>query len=153
MKDGIKIQGIFTIKHIRNGKVLLEEEIKNTITDAGKAQVAALVGNISSPTAFSCLGVGTGTNPSAVTDTTLQSEIVDSGLARASATMSRVTTTVTNDTLQMVKSWTASGSKAVTEVGAFNAVSSGIMLGRQVFSAVNLVPTDIFEVTYKFIFS
>ena len=78
---------------------------------------------------------------------------VDTGLARAAATVTRVTTTVTNDTLQLVKTWTATGAKAITEVGAFNSASTGIMLGRQVFSAINTANTDTLTITYKFKFA
>lgn len=126
-------------------------KIVNTITNTGKAESINLLGNVSTPAAFTYLAVGTGTTAAAATDTALQTEIVDSGLARAAATVTRVTTTVTNDTLQLVKQWTATGAKVVTEAGAFNAASTGIILGRQVFSAVSLANTDTFQLTYKFV--
>lgn len=45
--------------------------------------------------------------------------------ARASATPTQQTTTVTNDKLQLVATITAAGTRAITEVGAFDAVGSG----------------------------
>ena len=45
--------------------------------------------------------------------------------ARTSCTMSTTTTSVTNDTLQLVGTITATGTRAITEVGAFDAVGSG----------------------------
>lgn len=114
----------------RFGTVREEWSVENTITNAGKAAIAGLVGNVGSITAFSYLEVGTSTTAPAASQTALQAAIVDSGLARHSATVSRVTTTQTNDTIQFLYVWTASGSKSVEEIGIFNASSAGIMLGR-----------------------
>lgn len=149
MKDSFKLKGSFEIAVLRNGTIIEQRKVKNLITNAGMAEVANLMGNVSSPTAFTYLAVGTGATAAAATDTTLQTEITDSGLARAAATMSRVTTSVANDTVQLVKSWTVSGTKAITECGILNAASVGTLLSRQVFSAVNVVSGDTFQVTYK----
>ena len=149
MKDNLKLQGLITIE--LNGEVV--KEIKNTITNASLAEISGLVGNTGSKTAFTYLAVGTGTTAAAAGDTTLETEITDSGLERAAATVSQQTTTQTNDTLQLLKSWTATGAKAVTEVGALNASSSGTLLGHQVFSAINVVSADVLQITYKFVFA
>ena len=45
--------------------------------------------------------------------------------ARVSATPTQQTTTVTNDTLRLTGTITAAGTRAITEVGAFDAVGSG----------------------------
>ena len=124
--------------------------LANLIPTAGKAGVASRINGDGSEAAFTYLAVGTGTTAADAANTTLEAEIVDSGLARASATASRVTTDVTNDTAQLVKSWSVSGTKAVTECGALNAASTGTLLGRQVFSAINVVSGDTLQVTYKF---
>jgi hypothetical protein len=44
--------------------------------------------------------------------------------ARASATPSQVTGTVTNDTLRLAATLTAAGARAITEVGAFDAAGA-----------------------------
>lgn len=124
--------------------------IKNLVTSAGKAGIASRINGAGSEAAFTYLGVGVGTGAAAAGDTTLGTEITDSGLARAAATCTRVTTSVTNDTAQLDKTWSVTGTKAVTEVGAFNAASSGVLLGRQVFSAINVVNGDSLQVVYKF---
>jgi hypothetical protein len=80
-------------------------------------------------------------------------EITDTGLARAAATVSRVTTTETNDTLQLVYTWTATGTKTVEEVGVFNDSSTGTMLARQVTGAKAMVNIDQFTITYQIKFS
>jgi len=153
MNEGIKLRGLIKIDLIRDGKLIDTREIKNTITTAGLAEVANLCGNVASPAYFTYLALGLGTVAASSANTTLGSEILDSGLERASATVSRVTTTATNDTLQLLKEWTASGVKAVTECGAFNDATTGEMLGRQVFAAINTVSGDTVQVTYKFIFA
>lgn len=147
--DGLKITGLIEIAVIRNGKVVDKRTIKNLITTAGKGEVTNLMGGVSSPVAFTYLAVGTGATAAAAGDTTLQTEIVDSGLARAAATVTRQTTTTTNDTLRLIKSWSVTGTKAITECGILNAASAGVLLGRQVFTAVNVVNTDTFQVTYS----
>lgn len=146
-----KIIGLITIEvKDKNGVLKERREIKNIVTNAGKAVVAGLLCGDGGLAVFNYLEVGTGTTAAAATDTTLQTAITDSGLARAAATVSRVTTAVTNDTAQLVKTWSVTGTKAITEAGAFNASSAGTMLGRQVFSAVNVVSGDTFQLTYKY---
>lgn len=103
--------------------------IDNITTNAGKAAIAGLIGNTGAVTAFGYLAVGTSSTAVAATDTTLGAEITDTGLARAASTNSRTTTSVTNDTLSMTYTWTASGSKTVKEIGYFNASSGGTMGG------------------------
>lgn len=124
--------------------------LANLIPTAGKAGVASRINGDGSEAAFTYLAVGIGTTAAAAGDTALESEITDSGLERAAATCSRVTTDVTNDTAQLVKSWSVTGTKAVTEAGALNAAAEGTLLGRQVFSAINVVSGDTLQVTYKF---
>lgn len=121
----------------------------NLITTAGKGLGTALLGAVGSPAACTYLELGTGTNAAAAGDTGLQTPITDTGLARAAATVTQQTTTTANDTLQLYKIWTATGAKAVTECGIFNAASTGTMLGRQVFSAINTADTNTLAITYQ----
>jgi hypothetical protein len=123
--------------------------IKNLITSAGKAGAASRLNGSGAEAAFTYLELGVGTTAADVADTTLETAITDSGLERAAATCTRVTTTVTNDTAQLDKTWSVSGTKAVTECGIFNAASAGVLLGRQVFTAVNVVSGDSLQVIYK----
>lgn len=128
-------------------------EQNNLFVNAGKAELANLMGNVSSPVSFGYLEVGIGTTAAAAADTALESAIVDSGLARAASTNSRVTTTTTNDTLRMAKTWSVTGTKAVTEIGAFNNSSGGTMAGRSVFSAINVANGYTLIGTYDFVFA
>jgi len=102
-------------------------------------------------TAPSRIGWGTGTNAAAVTDTDLQTESAEtlSG-GRVSGTESQQTTDQTGDTYRLTGTVTATGTRAITEYGQFDANSSGAtvpngtgrLLLRGVFSAVNLVSGD-----------
>lgn len=124
--------------------------IKNLVTNAGFALIAGRINGYGTPAAVTYLATGVGTNAAAAADTTLQTEITDSGLQRAAATCTLVTTTVANDTAQLDKTFSVTGTKAVTECGALNASSSGTLLGRQVFAAINVVSGDSLQITYKF---
>lgn len=149
----IKLKGWyeFEIKDV-NGKVKDKWTVKNAVMNAGFAQLALLAG-YATAVPFTYLAVGTSSTAVAPSQTTLVAEVVDSGLARASATVSRVTTTVTNDTLQLFYSFGATGSKTIEEVGVFNASSSGTMLSRALTGTKTLANGETYEITYKLKFS
>lgn len=124
--------------------------ISNLITNAGFAGVASRINGSGSEAAFTYIAIGIGATAANVADTTLGSEITTNGGQRAAATASRVTTDVTNDTAQLVLTYTFTGSFAVTESGVFNASSAGVLLARQVFSAINVASGDSLQITWKF---
>ena len=146
--EKVGLKGQLTLIHTRDGRVLRKTTLRNLIVSAGKAEVAGLI-NEQTSGGFTYLAIGTGTTSPAAGDTTLEAEITTGGGARAAATCSRITTTVTNDTAQMVHQWTFSATFAVTESGVFDAASSGVLLARQTFSAINVVSGDKLEVTWK----
>lgn len=121
--------------------------VNNIITNAGKAQLALLAGDASA-VPFTYLAVGISSTAVSAGQTALQSEITDSGLARASATVSRTTVSVTNDTLQLVYTWTVSTAKTVEEIGIFNASSSGTMLSRVLTGTKMLAIGEQLTATY-----
>jgi len=122
--------------------------VSNLVTTAGKGAVAGLINGVVT-NFFEYIAVGTGTTAAAIGDTALEAEIVDSGLARVSSTTSRVTTDTTNDTAQLTTTFTVSGTKAVTESGVLDSASTGTLLARQVFSAINVVSGDSLTITWK----
>lgn len=146
LKHGIRLPQI----PLLFGKWSDAKVISNLITNAGFAGVASRLNGDGAQAAFTYIAVGVGTTAAAVGDTTLETEITDSGLARAAATASRITTDVTNDTAQLTKTFSVTGTKAVTESGVLNASSSGVLLARQVFSAINVVSGDSLVITWKF---
>lgn len=119
------------------------------ITAAGKAEVAGLIGDTGSPTEFTYLANGSGDTAFVKTQTALVTENTANGSGRAVATVSRTDTTDTNDTLSLVKQWTASGAITIKEAGVFNASSAGDMLARKVLSStVTLADTDTWTWTH-----
>jgi hypothetical protein len=147
-KPTVALKHNVLIEHIRDGKIIDTRSIRNLVVNAGKAQVAGLINGATSG-AFTYIAVGTGTTIPSATDTALQAEIIDSGLARASATCTRITTSVTNDTAQLVVTFNVTGTKAVTESGVFNQSTGGTMLCRQTFSAINVQSGDSLSITWK----
>lgn len=65
---------------------------------------------------------GTGTAAAATANVVTTTSTTE---ARTACTATVVTTTVTNDTLQLTGTITAAGVRAITELGAFDAVGSG----------------------------
>lgn len=127
--------------------------MENVITNTGLAAMAGLVGNTGSIAAFTYLGVGTSTTAASASQSALVAEISTLGLSRGSATVTRSTTTQTNDTLQLDKTWSALGSVTVEEIGVFNALSAGIMLARKVTGTKALANGEDLIATYKIIFT
>jgi len=144
----VSLHGTLDIVHIRGGKVIDSRHYTNMVMDVGKAKVAGLINGATSG-AFTYMAIGIGTDPEDHEETQLASEIVTGGGARASASCTRTTTTYTNDTAQWQKTWTFSGSFAVTESGVFDDPSSGIMLCRKTFAAINVVSSDQLQITWK----
>lgn len=134
-----------------------EKNGHNLITTAGKGAMSSRINGSGGVAAFTSIGQGVGTTAANVADTALEtgkdaSGSADSGvhvLATASVTASRVTTTVTNDTAQLVGTVSELATMAITESGVFNADTNGTMLCRQVFSAVNVVSGDSLQFTWK----
>lgn len=152
-KENINIKGWYDLKIIGVDGVTRDSwKVDNSVVSAGKAQLALLAGDASA-TPFTYLAVGTSSTAVSAGQTALQGEITDSGLARAAATVSRTTTSVTNDTLTLAYTWTASGTKAVEEIGSFNASSSGTMLSRALTTTKSLVSGEQLVATYNLQFS
>lgn len=146
----VTLKGIFTIKHFRLGKLLNEMVVNNTITNAGKAAVAGLMNGVGSTT-YQWVAIGSSATAAAAADTALATEITSPSLGKASATASRVTTTVTNDTDQLVHTFSSTATQSVQEVGIFDTstASSGTMISRATFAAKNLASGDTLQVTHK----
>ncbi len=134
-----------------------EKDGHNLITDAGRGVMSSRINGSGGLAAFTSIGQGTGTTAASNADTTLGTGVTAAGagdagvhaLATVSVTASRVTTTVTNDTAQLVGTVAEAATIAVTESGVFNADTAGSMLCRQVFTAVNVVNGDSLQFTWK----
>jgi hypothetical protein len=108
------------------------------------------------------IGWGTGTQTTAlVTDTglgpTTVEKLVDlstsAGTDHTVGTSTRQTTTVANDTYQIVGTRTATGSGTVTVAGLFDAASGGNLFVKGDFAGIALVSGDSIQFTFKAIFA
>jgi len=124
------------------------------IPDIGLAEMANLWAGDSTPLPMTHIAVGTGDTAFAAADTTLGTELAASGLSRVAATVTRETTSTTNDTVQMVTTFTVTGTATIKEVGIFNASSTGDLGGRTVLTTPkDVVNGSSYTVTYKTIFA
>lgn len=130
-----------------------EKRVRNLVTTAGKGLIAGRLNGSGGASAATYIAVGTGTTAAAAADTALGTETTTSGLGRAVGTASLVTTTTTNDTAQVTNTFSVTGTVAVTESGVLNASSSGTLLCRQTFSAINVASGDSLDITWKISFS
>ncbi len=124
-----------------DGKLKDSRHIHNLITTAGKNKLLAVSGNKTIPD-FNRIGIGTGTTDPAAGDTALQTEV-----ARSSA----LTPTNPSAGIYQCQNTFAAGvgTGAITEVGLFDANSSGNMLNRSEFAAVNKGAGDELTMTVQ----
>jgi hypothetical protein len=149
--EGFKARGEITfVLRDKDGRVKETRVIKNVVCDVGRALVAGLINSVTS-NLFKWLAIGIGTTPADPTDTALGSEITTLGGERALATtLTRVTTTVLNDTAEWIVVFTFTGGFAVTEAGIFDQLSlGGNILAHQIFGAINVVSGDSLQTTWK----
>jgi hypothetical protein len=154
MNDTLKMKGTYhlLIKD-KDGNKKADVIIPNIIMNAGKAQLALLAGDATA-VPFTYFALGTSNTAVAASQTALGAEVTTNGLARTVAAVSRITTTVTNDTMQLLYKWTCSGgSTVIEEVGVFNASSSGTMLSRALAVSKTMVTGDELTLTYTIQFS
>jgi hypothetical protein len=153
-KQNISVMGYYEVQHYRQGKLINTLEFKNIITNTGLAEIAALIGldTTTGHTAFDYVAWGTSATAAAATQTALLGEITTAGGARGAGTGSRITTTTTDDTFQLLKTFAFTGSLSLREIGVFNNSSAGVMLSRQTL-VIDVINGDAITVTYKIIFS
>lgn len=97
------------------------------------------------------IGWGTGATPATPADTGLQTPGAE---ARVAGTSSRVQTSTTNDTYQVVGTITCTGSaKAITEVALYDAATSGTCFLHGTFSPINVNVGDSIQFTIKCVFN
>ena len=124
-------------------------------TNAGFVELAKrATGAASDAWTYMALGTGTGPgNNDGATSTTLKAENTTSnGLQRASAAVSTVTTTVTGDTAQWVKTFTSTATVTITEAGIFNHASAGsgdMLVVGDLSPTAPMVSTDTLTLTIK----
>ncbi len=152
MEGEISMKGFFKIDHFDKAGNLIETvETPNAMMTRGMQEVCELMGTdiTSTATAFDYVAVGTGTTAATTAQTALITEVTEKGLTRTAGTGTNITTTLAYDTFQLVSSFSPTSSYAVTESGVLNAASTGEMLCRQTFSAINVTNGDTLTITWK----
>jgi len=96
----------------------------NLITNVGHAAANGRMSNQGSYNPFVNLALGTGALAAGATDMALEIEATGNGSNRVAATASQVTTSVTNDTTQLVHTWNFTTSFAITEEGIFDGTTA-----------------------------
>ena len=145
--DKIKASGlVFFVLKDENGNIKQQQE-SNLIVTTGLAFIAQsmLKTTVNTPATMTHMAVGTGTVAANTTNTALGTE--STRVALTSST--NVTTTVTNDSVQYVATFSPGTTAALTEAGVFNAASAGTMLCRTVFPVINKGALDTLTITWK----
>ena len=119
---------------VNTGKAVVTNRIKNGATGATEPSYVAW---------------GTGAGTTAASDTTLFTETG----TRTSGTSTQQTTSVTNDTYQVIGTMTAGGTLAITNAGLFDASTSGNLFVKGDFTTINLSSGDSIQFTFKTQFS
>jgi hypothetical protein len=123
-----------------DGKVKVNETVKNLVVDAGKGWIAARMTEASIPDEMSHMAVGTDNTAAAGGQTTLVAE---------DARVALSTTTISTNTVEYVATFGAgTGTAALVEAGILNAASGGTLLCRTVFSVVNKGADDTLTITW-----
>ena len=114
------------------------------LTNRGKEIIVDRIMGSGTEPKFVAWGTGAGT--AAATDTTLFTESAE---ARVTGTSSKVTTTTTNDTYQVVGTMTASAGRTITNAGLFDASTVGNLFIKTDFTGVVLATNDSITFTFK----
>jgi hypothetical protein len=117
------------------------------LTNSGHAIVTNRI--IGSGTTPNYVAWGTGAGTTSATDTTLFTEVTP----RTAGTATQVTTSITNDTVQIVGTMTASTGETITNAGVFDASTSGNLFVKGDFTGLALNTGDSIQFTFKVQFS
>ncbi len=119
------------------------------VVNAGLAIITNLLSGLGG-TVPKYVGWGTGTTPATTSDSGLETPSAES---RTDGTPTRETDTVTNDTFQVVGAIESASTQAITEVGLFDAATSGNLFLHGTFSAINVNSGDSIQFTIKTVFA
>jgi len=141
INDKLKLRGdVALVLKDKDGNVKDSREIHNLVVSTGLTFICSRMAGTSAGV-MSHMALGSGTTAAAAGQTDLVS-ILGSREALDS-------TSASSNTITYVSSFEAGeGTGAVTEAGGFNASSSGTMLCRTVFPAVNKQADDTMSVTW-----
>lgn len=116
----------------------------NVLSNAGRAIITNRLNGAGTTPQYVAWGTGAGT--AAVSDTTLFTEAAET---RVFGTVTRPTTSVTNDTFQVAGTLTAAAGKTITNAGVFDASTSGNLFVKSDFTGVALNTGDGISFTFS----
>ena len=124
-----------------DGNVKDSRHVENLVVTAGKNHIADQLSSSPGGSAMSHMAVGTGSTSPAAGDTALGTEIDRNALTSRTDSTNVVT---------YVGDWAAGDAtnSAIAEAGIFNASSSGTMLARATFTAINKGASDTLKITW-----
>jgi len=151
-----KVKGYVVLRVYRNGRLTDTIEVPNVITNVGLKQLSGLInGLVTTPFKYIAIGDGSSTSAGSCTDAAATDTALGHELKRKEATASQVTTSVTDDTAQLVATFSSAdgltGSASLCEAGVFDASTGGNMLARRTFPVINLNwdNGDSIQITWK----
>ena len=142
-KDTVALTGQLTISI--NGEIV--KTVKNLVVTAGKNWVASRM-NAASAGVMTHMAIGTGTTAAAVGQTALVTEVARVALTTSGGSVSNNVLTYTATIPADTPDVTAPDTAAITEAAVLNAASSGTMLCRTVFTAVNKGELDTMTISW-----
>jgi hypothetical protein len=143
LTDSLKPTGqLKIVLRDKDGNVKSEKIEKNLVVTTGLNYIAARMTDTSEPTDMSHMAVGTGTTAAAAGQTALVTESARVALTGGEGAPS------TNTIVYTATFAAGTGTGALTEAAVLNASSSGTMLCRTVFSAVNKGADDSVTITW-----
>ena len=143
LTDSLKPTGqLKIVLRDKDGNVKSEKIEKNLVVTTGLVYIAARMTDTSEPTDMSHMAVGTGTTSAAAGQTALVTESARVALTGGEGAPS------TNTIVYTATFAAGTGTGALTEAAVLNASSSGTMLCRTVFSAVNKGADDSVTITW-----
>ncbi len=143
--DAIKVRGMVRLE-LRgpDGRVKARRSGRNIVCNVGRQHIIDRLQGTSSAVA-DYVAIGTNATGPAAGDTTLGAEV-----ARAQGTLSQPDAYTDRCVYQFPA---GTGTGAITEAGRLNAVSAGVLMGRQVFPVINKGANDTLTVTYDFTYA
>ena len=124
-----------------DGDLKESRQVDNLVVTAGKNHIADQLSSSPGGAAMGWMAVGTGGTAAAAGDTALGTELDRNALtSRTDAT----------NVVTYVGNWAAGDATSATiqEAGIFNAASTGTMLARAVFTAINKGASDTLAITW-----
>lgn len=101
------------------------------VVTAGQAACGEIISGYAETAAFTYMGIGTGTTAESLAQTAL---VTPSGARVVCTSITEQSTTVPGDTVRYLGLFAIATETVVTEIGVFNALTTGTMLSRKLLS-------------------